>query len=85
MMGSVEIRKHNNNDVLKPYVVKKGIEGDIIGWAEGDESYSSSPLSWIVCLQNNTEVIFIGKSNWEKLWGLQKSFTEQQIVLQKLE
>lgn len=50
MMGSVEIRKHNNRDLLKPFVVKKAIEGDIIGWAEGDRADSSSPLSWIVVM-----------------------------------
>ena len=85
MMGSIEIRRHNNKDLLKPYVVKKAVEGDILGWADGDCQYSSSPLSWLTVMQDNTEVIFIAKSDWDKLWGLQKSFTEQQIVLQKLE
>ena len=49
-MGACEIRKHNNKNLLKPYIVKKAIEGDILGWAEGDEAYSSSPLSWIVVM-----------------------------------
>ena len=70
MMGSCEVRKHNNKDLLKPYIVKKAVEGDILGWADGDCSYSSSPLSWIYVMQDNTEVIFIGKSDFEKLWGL---------------
>ena len=77
LMGSLEIRKHNNKDLLKPYVVKKAIEGDIIGWGKGDKRYSSSALSWIVSMQDNTEVIFFTKSDWNKIWGLQKSFTEQ--------
>ena len=45
--GSAEIRRHNNQNLLKPFIVKKAIEGDVIGWAEGDCSYSSSPLTWI--------------------------------------
>ena len=49
-MGAVEIRRHNNKDLMKPYIVKKAIEGDIIGWAEGDSSYSSSPLSWLIAM-----------------------------------
>ena len=85
MMGSCEVRKHNNKNLLKPYIVKKALEGDILGWADGDEKYSSSPLSWIFVMQDNTEVIFIEKNDWDKLWAIQKSFTEQQIVLQKLE
>ena len=36
MMGSVEIRRHNNTDLMKPYIIKKAIEGDIMGWAQGD-------------------------------------------------
>lgn len=49
-MGACEIRKHNNKNLLKPFIVKKAIEGDILGWADGDEAYSSSPLSWIVVM-----------------------------------
>ena len=36
MMGSVEIRRHSNNDLMKPYTIKKAIEGDIFGWGQGD-------------------------------------------------
>ena len=49
-MGSIEIRRHNNKQLLKPYIVKKAVEGDIIGFKEGDDNYTSSPLSWLVCL-----------------------------------
>ena len=35
-MGSIEIRKHNNNNLMKPFIVKKAIEGDVLGWADGD-------------------------------------------------
>lgn len=70
LSGSVEIRKHGNSDLLNPYIVKKAIEGDIIGWADGDENYSSSPLSWIVALQGNTEIIFIDDNDWLKLWNI---------------
>ena len=35
-MGAVEVRKHQDNNLLKPYLVKKAIEGDVIGFAEGD-------------------------------------------------
>ena len=84
-MGSVEIRRHNNKDLMQPYIIKKAIEGDIIGWAEGDHAYSSSPLTWLISMQNDTEVVFISKKDWPHLWNIQRQFTEQQIVLQKLE
>ena len=84
-MGSVEIRRHNNKDLMKPYIIKKAIEGDIIGWAEGDHAYSSSPLTWLISMQNDTEIVFISRKDWPHLWNIQRQFTEQQIVLQKLE
>lgn len=83
--GSVEIRRHQNNDLLKPFIVKKAIEGDILGWSEGDCNYSSSPLSWIRAIQDDSEVVFVTKEDWQQIWNLQRTFPEQQIVLQKLE
>lgn len=64
VQGSVEIRRHNNNNLMKPYIVKKAIEGDVIGWVDGDASNSSSPLSWLTSMQDNTEVVFINNHEW---------------------
>ena len=58
-MGSIEIRRHNDFSLLKPLIVKKAIEGDILGFAEGDHNLSSSPLTWFVSMQDQTEVICI--------------------------
>ena len=49
-MGAVEVRKHQDNNLLKPYLVKKAIEGDVIGFAEGDGNQSGSPLTWLVSM-----------------------------------
>ena len=84
MWGSLEIRKHSNKDLMKPYTIKKAIEGDIFGWGEGDGNQSTSPLAWFVSMQNETEVVFIKKRDWLKLWNIQNKFVEQQIVLYKL-
>ena len=62
--GSIEVRRHNNKDLLKPFVVKKAIEGDIIGFVEGDGNSSASPLSWLVSMQPETEVAFFSKEDW---------------------
>ena len=59
--GSIEIRRHKDTNLLKPFVVKKAIEGDILGFVEGDGNYSASPLSWLVSMQPDTEVVFISK------------------------
>ena len=62
MMGSVEVRLHNNyNNLLRPQVLKKAIEGDVLGFHEGDEGQTASPLSWIMSKQDDTEVIFLPK------------------------
>jgi hypothetical protein len=50
LMGSVEIRRHSNTSLMKPYIVKKATEGDIIGFAEGDANNSASPLTWHVSM-----------------------------------
>ena len=50
LMGSVEVRRHSNYALMKPYIVKKATEGDIIGFAEGDGNNSASPLTWFVSM-----------------------------------
>lgn len=85
VMGSIEVRIHDSQNLLKPYVVKKAVEGDILGFAEGDRNASSGPLSWLIAMQDQTEVIYIQRENWHDLWNLQLKFTEQQIVMLKLE
>ena len=49
-MGSVEIRSHNEINLMRPIIIKKAIEGDIIGFAEGDERQSTSPMTWKVAM-----------------------------------
>lgn len=66
MMGSVEVRLHNNyNNLLRPQILKKGIEGDVLGFHEGDEGQTASALSWIMSKQDDTEVIFLPKSEFK--------------------
>ena len=51
MMGSAEVRLHNNyNNLLRPQVLKKAIEGDVLGFHEGDEGLTASPLNWIMAM-----------------------------------
>lgn len=57
--------------------MKKAIEGDILGFGEGDNNVSGSPLTWLISMQDQTEVLFIQKKDWDQLWGLQKKYTEQ--------
>ena len=83
--GSLEVRRHVATDLLKPYIVKKAIAGDVLGFAEGDDNASGGPLSWLVSIQAGTEVVFLSQDDWLAVWNLQKKFAEQQVVLQKLE
>ena len=86
-MGAVEIRRHNDINLMKPYVVKKAIEGDIIGFTDDEDSRdnTASALTWLMSMQEQTEVLFISKELWPDIWTLHKKFPEQQIVLQKLD
>ena len=68
--GAVDVRKHQNTNIMKPFKVYKATEGDIIGFAEGDEGMTCNPLTWLVAMQDYTEVIFFEPEPWEKLWKL---------------
>ncbi len=69
-MGSIEIRQHNDINLMRPIIIKKAIEGDIIGFAEGDENQSSSPMTWMIAMQDYTEVIYMNKEDFKELWNL---------------
>ena len=69
-MGSIEVRCHDGPDILKPYFTRKAIEGDVIGFEQGDDGVTSSPLTWLICKQDMTEVIYFSKEHWDLLWGL---------------
>lgn len=86
-MGSVEVRRHNDINLMKPYIVKKALEGDVIGFKEEQDSKdnTASALTWLMSMQDQTEVLFIPLEHWLDIWNLHKKFPEQQIVLQKLE
>lgn len=68
--GSIELRVHDKEDFLKPVAVRKVVEGDILGFSDGDGGISSCPLSWLVAMQTDTEVLFFEKKDFAKIWGL---------------
>ena len=50
-MGSIEIRSHSVHNLLKPHVVKKAVEGDIIGSElNEDKNITLSPLTWLMSM-----------------------------------
>ena len=58
MTGSIDIRNHQNTNLLKPFKVHKAIEGDIIGFEKGDYGITVNPLTWMVSKQDYTEVVY---------------------------
>ena len=51
----------------------------------GFEAISLSPLAWCVALQDDTEMLYLSKDDFNSLWKLQAQDPERQIILQKLE
>lgn len=50
-MGSCEIRSHTEHNLLKPTVIKKALEGDIIGALYNeDRDTILSPLTWLITM-----------------------------------
>ena len=68
--GSIDIRNHQNTNLLKPFKVHKAVEGDIIGFERGDMGITVNPLTWMVSKQDYTEVAYFEIDQWEKLWKL---------------
>jgi hypothetical protein len=68
--GSIIMRKHQNGAAVEPYLAKKLVEGDILGFADGDDGISLNPLSWFFSGQDNTEVVFLSEREFMELWKL---------------
>ena len=84
-MGSVEVRSHYVHDLMKPTVVNKAREGEVIGFeADAANKVMLSPLTWLVSMQDQTEVVFMSQEDFKRLWVLQRKFTEQFLVINKL-
>ena len=50
-MGSIEIRNHSEHKLLKPHIIKKAIEGDIIGSEINEDSaIMLSPMTWLISM-----------------------------------
>ena len=71
-MGSCEVRSHTEHDLLKPIVLKKAIEGDVIGATFNEDAKQVlSPLTWLLSMQDFTEVVFFSREDFKILWNLQ--------------
>jgi hypothetical protein len=46
--GSIIIAKHPNTATGPAQIIKKVVEGDIIGFDEGDGGLTANPLSWFL-------------------------------------
>ena len=68
-MGSCEISSHTEPNLLKPIVLKKAVEGEILGCEfNEDKGRILSPLTWSISMQDNTEMLFLKHSDFKKLW-----------------
>lgn len=74
--GSVVMIRHSNNEVDGPNIIKKGFQGDIINFYEGDDGITSNPLTWIKAGQDATEILFVEEAQFKELWKLQTKMTE---------
>ena len=73
LSGSVEMRHHKNinpktkrQELLKPFVIHKATEGDILGF----DDMSMSPLTWFVSMQDDTELLYVSREDFNGLWKL---------------
>ena len=83
--GSLLICKHPNSPNGPTTLIKRAYEGEVIGFMEGDNGITCSPLTMIVTYEDATEIVFLEKQAFKKLWKKQTNMSEQQICLRDLE
>jgi hypothetical protein len=74
--GQVMFCKHPNSAEGRPYIIKKAFEGDIIGFFDGDDGLSASPLTWYITFTDATEIVWLEPEKFKELWKMQQKMTE---------
>jgi hypothetical protein len=78
------VLSHAEEDTLKPRLLFKCIEGQIIGNEESDNGATSHSETWLLAYENS-EVIFLKKDNFQKIWDHQRMNTNRQIILSSIQ
>ena len=77
LSGAILVKNHPMEDLSRPILLHKAMEGDILGFTEGDDGLTGDPLTWMIAFGNNTEVLFLEKDEFMALWCLQKCEIER--------
>ncbi len=67
LVGTIFVLSHAEVDIMKPRLLFKCNEGQIIGNEDLDQGVSSHSESWLLTYEN-TEVIFFKKEHFQKIW-----------------
>lgn len=72
LSGAILVKNHSMEDLSKPILLHKALEGSILGFMEGDDGLTGDPLTWMICYGSFTEVLWLEKNEFMDLWNLQK-------------
>lgn len=81
--GSVRIKNHSD-DILNPTVLGKYGEGKILGH-DSDNGITNNSQSWIITYDDETEILFFSKADFNQLWKIQLRETGRQIIEANIE
>jgi len=72
--GAVMIKTHPGSDLTKPVTLHKALEGNILGFTEGESfgGITLDNLTWLIVHGTQTEVVWMKRIDFDKLWNLQK-------------
>ena len=56
--GSIVSNSHADN-LLKPFVIKKNVEGGILGFEKGDNDLGENPLVWHIANEDATDLLLV--------------------------
>jgi len=81
--GSAYIVSHSLG-AMTPYTETRRHAGNILGH-ESDNGLTTKSVNWIICYDDDTEILFFPKSIFDKLWDIQFLKTDKQIVEANIE
>lgn len=68
--GSIRVRIHNQEDLMKPLNVGRFYPGRILGHSKTDNGLTTGSQTWFEAFDEKTEVVFFEPEIFERLWRL---------------
>jgi hypothetical protein len=76
--------KNHEDDILNPTTVAKYGKGKIIGH-DSDNGITNNSQTWIITYDDETEILWFDKADFNQLWKIQLQKVDRQIIEANIE